>query len=388
MPDERIVMRITIVLGTFKPPPPAPSGAVEKAWWSLAQAFARAGHAATIVGPDHPDLPRGEGWDGVAYRRLPLLDRSGRLWKDVLRDFSWSRRAKRLLPEADVTVTNCVWLPWLLGRRGSAARRGLGLLEVHVQRFPKGQMGLYRHADSISTVSQAIADAIVRERPHLADRVRVVPNPVDLAVFHPSPEAQARRLGEPRILLYTGRIHPEKRLDLLVGAWRRLVEAGVPLRLRLVGPWERGAGGGGRELVEQLRSLAGPHEFEMPGPLADPSALAEELRAADLYCYPSTAAKGEALPVAPLEAMACGLAPIVADLPQYAGVLEHGRNASVFAGDLDSIFMTLRGLIERPAARIELDRRAAEDARGLDVASIAARHLEAWSLKAGADPRR
>ena len=239
----------------------------------MAANLARAGHAVTIVGPDHPDLPRGEGWDGVAYRPLPLLDRSGRLWKDVLRDFSWSRRAKRLLPEADVTVTNCVWLPWLLGRRGSAARRGLGLLEVHVQRFPKGQMGLYRHADSISTVSQAIADAIVRERPHLADRVRVVPNPVDLAVFHPSPEAQARRLGEPRILLYTGRIHPEKRLDLLVGAWRRLVEEGVPLRLRLVGPWERGAGGGGRELVEQLRSLAGPHEFEMPGPLADPSAL-------------------------------------------------------------------------------------------------------------------
>lgn len=379
MPDERLAMRITIVLGPFKPPPPAPSGAVEKAWWSLAQEFARAGHAVTIVGPDHPDLPRGEGWDGIAFRRLPLLDRSGRLWKDVLRDLGWSRRARRLLPDADVTVTNCVWLPWLLGRRGSAARRGLGLLEVHVQRFPKGQMGLYRHADSLSTVSQAIADAIVKERPQFAPRIRVVPNPVDLAVFHPSPESQQRRLGDPRFLLYTGRIHPEKRLDLLVVAWRRLVEEGADLRLRLVGPWERGAGGGGRELVERLRSLAGDHAFEAPGPIADPAALADELRAADLYCYPSTAAKGEALPVAPLEAMACGLAPIVADLPQYSGVLEHGRNASIFAGDLETLVGTLRRLVETPARRIALDRQAAEDAQGLDVASIAARHLETWS---------
>lgn len=379
MPDERLGMRITIVLGPFKPPPPAPSGAVEKAWWSLAQEFARAGHAVTIVGPDHADLPRGEGWDGIGYRRLPLLDRSGRLWKDVLRDFAWSRRAKRLLPDADVTVTNCVWLPWLLGRRGSAARRGLGLLEVHVQRFPKGQMRLYRHADSISTVSRAIADAIAGERPHLAPRIRVVPNPVDLAVFHPSPESQQRRLGDPRILLYTGRIHPEKRLDLLVMAWRRLVEEGADLRLRLVGPWERGAGGGGPQLVERLRSLAGDRAFELPGPIADPAALADELRAADLYCYPSTAAKGEALPVAPLEAMACGLAPIVADLPQYAGVLERGQSASIYPGDLDGLVETLRGLIGHPSRRIELDRGATEAAQSLEVAAIAGRHLSAWS---------
>ncbi|MGA1400350.1 MAG: glycosyltransferase, partial [Phycisphaerales bacterium] len=208
-----IVMRITIVLGPFKPPPPAPSGAVEKAWWSLARSFVAAGHAVTVVGPDHPDLPRGDGWDGIAYRRLPLLGRSGRTWIDVIRDFGWSRRAKSILPESEVTVTNCVWLPWLLGRGGSPARRRLGVLEVHVQRFPKGQMRLYRSVDSISTVSPAIADAIAREQTTLAGRVRVVPNPVDLAVFHTTEQSEARRdLSSPAILLYTGRIHPEKRL--------------------------------------------------------------------------------------------------------------------------------------------------------------------------------
>jgi len=373
-------MRITIVLGPFKPPPPAPSGAVEKAWWSLAKAFVAAGHAVTLVGPDHQDLPRGEGWDGIAYRRLPLIDRSGRIWQDVLRDFGWSRKAKRLLPEADVTVTNSFWLPRLLGGRGSRARRDAGVLEVHVQRFPKGQMFLYAGADSISTVSAAISDGIARERPALADRIRVVPNPVDVEVFRPSEACLERRASSsPALLIYTGRVHAEKRLNLLVAAWRRLLEEGRVLRLRIVGPWETGAGGGGRRFVESLRPLAGPHEFELPGPVADPEALAEELRGADLYCYPSTAAKGEALPIAPLEAMACGLAPIVADLPQYRGVLEHGRNASIFDGSLAALISTLRDLLDDRERRMALDREAAEAARRLDVPSIAARHLDAWT---------
>lgn len=374
-------MRITIVLGPFKPPPPAPSGAVEKAWWSLAKAFVAAGHAVTAIGPDHADLPRGEGWDGIAYRRLPLLDRSGRTWIDVLRDLGWSRRARRLLPPADVTVTNTFWLPRLLGGRGSRARRDAGLLEVHVQRFPKGQMFLYAGADSISTVSAAISDGIASERPRLADRIRVVPNPVDVEVFHPDAACLDRRTSSsPAVLLYTGRVHPEKRLDLLVAAWRRLLEEGRTLRLRILGPWETGAGGGGASLVEALRALAGPHQFELPGPVADPEALAEELRGADLYCYPSTAAKGEALPIAPLEAMACGLAPVVADLPQYRGVLEHGRNASVFDGSLDALISSLRTLLDDSERRSSLDRGAVQAADRLDVPAIAARHLEAWRV--------
>jgi len=240
-------------------------------------------------------------------------------------------------------------------------------------------MFLYAGADSISTVSAAISDGIASERPALADRIRVVPNPVDVEVFRPSEACLERRASSsPALLIYTGRMHPEKRLDLLVAAWRRLLEEGRVLRLRIVGPWETAAGGGGKGLVERLKALAGPHEFELPGPVADPKALAEELRAADLYCYPSTAAKGEALPIAPLEAMACGLAPIVAELPQYRGVLEHGENASMFDGTVEGLTSTLRGRLEDRERRLDLDRAAAADAERLGVASIAVRHTVDW----------
>ncbi|MCP3861298.1 MAG: hypothetical protein GY704_16725, partial [Phycisphaeraceae bacterium] len=68
-------MRITIVLGPFKPPPPAPSGAIEKVWWKLAEVFASRGNEVVMIGPDHESLPRGSSIAGVEYRRLPLLDR-------------------------------------------------------------------------------------------------------------------------------------------------------------------------------------------------------------------------------------------------------------------------------------------------------------------------
>lgn len=384
-PGTRRRMRLTIVLGPFKPPPPAPSGAVEKVWWSIARELARRGHAVTVVGADHPDLPRGEGWEGVSYRRMPLLDRSGRLWRDVLRDLGWSRRARRLLPDADVTITNCVWLPWLLG--GPSARRRLGILEVHVQRFPKGQMRLYKRVDSISTVSRAIADAIAAERPELAPRIRVVPNPVDLEVFRPS--VPPRPPGDPPVLLYTGRLHPEKRLDLLVGAWRTLLDEGRRLRLRLVGPSSREAGGGGAPLLDRLRALARGAEVEIVGAVADPRALAEELRGADLYAYPSTAAQGEALPVAPLEAMACGLAPVVAALPQYEGVVvdgEHGLAFPLGLGDAEAtraLADRLRRLLGDPVLRARLGRTAAEHMHGFSVESLAGRHLEDLAALAG-----
>ena len=384
-PGTRRRMRLTIVLGPFKPPPPAPSGAVEKVWWSIARELARRGHAVTVVGADHPDLPRGEGWEGVSYRRMPLLDRSGRLWRDVLRDLGWSRRARRLLPDADVTITNCVWLPWLLG--GPSARRRLGILEVHVQRFPKGQMRLYKRVDSISTVSRAIADAIAAERPELAPRIRVVPNPVDLEVFRPS--VPPRPPGDPPVLLYTGRLHPEKRLDLLVGAWRTLLDEGRRLRLRLVGPSSREAGGGGAPLLDRLRALARGAEVEIVGAVADPRALAEELRGADLYAYPSTAAQGEALPVAPLEAMACGLAPVVAALPQYEGVVvdgEHGLAFPLGLGDAEAtraLADRLRRLLGDPVLRARRGPTEAEHMHGFSVESLAGRHLEDLAALAG-----
>lgn len=319
-------MRINLVLGPFQPPPPAPTGAIEKVWWQLGEVFAAKGHEVTIAFKDHPDIPRGDSLDGMNLIRLKGPDRSGSIKRDILfRDPIYSFRAWRRLPPADVTVTNCFWLPiFLEGIRGKT-----GALNVHVQRFPKGQMWLYGRAERLSTVSQAIADAIIAERPSLESQVKIIGNPVDVDVFHPEPTP--RPISDAPVLLFTGRIHPEKGLDQLVEACARLRDDFPGLRLRLVGRYSIEAGGGGDAYVEHLRGLARGIEVETPGGIADPAELAAEIRSADAYCYPSIAFYGEASPVAPLEAMACGLPPIVSDLPQFAGYARNEDTALVFA---------------------------------------------------------
>jgi glycosyltransferase involved in cell wall biosynthesis len=371
-------MRITVVLGPFKPPPPAPSGAIEKVWWRLAETFRDRGHAVTMIGPDHPDLPRGDEIDGIPYRRLPLIDRGRSVKIDILRDFGWSRRAAGLLPDADVTVTNCFWLPWLLRSPRNRIRRRIGVLNMHVQRFPKGQMRLYRGVDRISTVSQAIVDGIVGERPEFADRIALIGNPVDLSVFRPAATPSTATDG-PRRILYTGRIHPEKGLHLLVEAWHRLRARGIETSLRLVGPAGVGDGGGGEDYVRRLRDLAGDAPLELPGGVADPKALADELRAADLYCYPSIAARGEASPVAPLEAMACGLPPVVADLPQYAAYIRNDETGLVFhrgEGEIDDLTNCLERLAGDSSLRHRLSESAIEAASRYGLNPIADAYLD------------
>lgn len=365
-------MRITIVLGPFFPAPPAPTGAVEYVWHGLAEAFVRRGHEVTMLCRSHPSQAADETIAGVRYIRRTAFTKTGSLKRDLVKDLMYSARLLAALPTADILVTNVVFLP-ILGR----LRPRAGAVVVAVTRMPKGQMRYYRGAARLSACSTAIERAILEEEPSLRGRTIVIRNPIDPAVF--APPAGGRPANGTRTVLFTGRIHPEKGVHLLIEAFRRLHARQPWTRLKIVGPHALESGGGGEPYLARLRELSAGLPVEICPPIYDRQRLADELRAAAVYTYPTLAEKGEAQPLAPIEAMATGLAPVVSDIPQFGDYIEDGVTGLVFdhrASDAAGALAEKLGLLTAdPTMAERLGANAVQRAASFGFDAVAAEHL-------------
>jgi glycosyltransferase involved in cell wall biosynthesis len=259
---------------------------VERVWFDLAREFAARGHEVSIAARAYPGLPVEEVREGVRVFRRFSYARTGSLKWDLVKDLAYSAQSAAVLSRGDILVTNAFWMPAMAG----VARRSAGRLVVNLNRFPKGQLWLYAAAARFTAVSRAVRDAAVEHYPRAARITHVLPNPIDRGVF--SPPALPRAYGDSPVVLFTGRVHPEKGLDLLVRAYAELRRVVPVVRLRLVGPVEVERGGGGEAYVRELREMAGGAPIEVPGPVDDRAALCRELREAHVYCYPSRASAG------------------------------------------------------------------------------------------------
>jgi glycosyltransferase involved in cell wall biosynthesis len=325
-------MKITIVTGAFLPVPPIMGGAVEKAWFGLAQEFARRGYEVVFVSRKVRELPRKEVVDAIKHIRVRGFDTPpSLLWLKFL-DLLYSLRALSIvrsrrmseLPAADVIVTNTFWLPILLRNQQR------GNVYVHVGRFPKGQMRFYSRAARLQAPSRAVADAIKTETPQLASKVAVIPYPLPYTTSGITPAPMEKR---EKIVLFVGRVHPEKGVHLLVEAFaKRARTVFADWKLMIVGPGEAKYGGGGEAYLAALNRAAQGAEGKVifAGAIFDPVALAKQYRSARLFIYPSLAERGEAFGLAPLEAMAHGCAVLVSNLDCFADFVRDGETGFVF----------------------------------------------------------
>jgi glycosyltransferase involved in cell wall biosynthesis len=364
-------MKITILQGAFLPVPPLLGGAVEKMWFALGKDFVLQGHEVVQISRSYADLPAEEWIDGVLHKRVAgyATPASGTLLKWY--DFLYTMRARSAVPaDSDVVISNTFWAPVLL----PAALRRRCIPDV--QRMPKGQMKLYKGSARLRANSTPVADAIRRELP--ADqhgRVIMVPNPL------PFQEPPTLDLAAKKpVLLYAGRIHPEKGLDLLIKAFRQL---DTTWKLQLVGPFETSAGGGGTAYLDELKQLAGPADIEFVGPVYDMAALNQYYAEAAVFVYPSVAEQGETFGLAPLEAMAWGCAPIVSNLDCFHDFIRHEHNGLIFDHRDARAVELLAEAIARVQADASLRMTLAERALGVrqthSIAVIAKQFLEEFA---------
>lgn len=333
-------MKITVVVGAFLPVPPIMGGAVEKIWFVLAQEFARRGHEVVQISRSMPKLPDEEVFAGVRHLRVKGYDAPGSLiWLKAL-DFAYSLRAIPVLPKADIVVTNTFWLPILLRTEKS------GQVYVHVTRYPKWQMRFYRRAARLQAPSRAVAQAIALKAPQLEPKVRVIPNPTPQVIAQTEPPFLTER---EKIILFVGRVHPEKGVHLLVEAFvskARTVFA--DWKLMIVGPAEEKFGGGGKSYLDSLETSAkaAGDRIIFAGHVFDAIALEQHFRAARLFVYPSLADRGESFGLAPLEAMTHRCAVLVSMLDCFNDFIRDGETGFVFNHHSDYPAEKLRERIE------------------------------------------
>lgn len=183
---------------------------------------------------------------------------------------------------------------------------------------------------------------------------RVIPNGVDLTVFHAGDQSAARAtLGIPKdckVLLFVGnltRCNPWKNYNMLEAALAKVRQTG-DLRLICLGE-------GGEE-----RCVGEAHIY-FEGYEREPSRVAQYYRAADIYVH---AARADTFPNTVIEALACGtpvVATAVGGIPEQ---IEDGITGYLVArGDAAQMATRIEQLLSDNDLRMRIGTQAFEDAR-------------------------
>jgi glycosyltransferase involved in cell wall biosynthesis len=349
-------VRLTLVVSSLGP------GGAERVVATLSSAWARRGHAVTLLTLDDGAVPPFYPLDS-AIRHVPLaltavshgpiqgLTRNlGRV--RVLRRAIRGSRPDAVLSFTDTTnvLALCAarltrW-PVVASEHSDPERHPLPAV------WKRLMLVSYRWAAALVT-----PNAETREwfPPALRARTRVIPNPIPGGA--PAPHRDGERLG--RLVVSVGRLSEEKGHDRLLESFARIAPAHPGWRLLIAGE------GPLRRELEALRDRLGLRErVDLPGLVPD---VGRVLARADLYVL---ASRREVFPMALCEAMASG-APAVA-MEYRASVREIVRDGVdgvvVPSGDVPALAAAMARLMAEPGERRRLGTRAVEvvERYGLD----------------------
>lgn len=178
-----------------------------------------------------------------------------------------------------------------------------------------------------------------------AEQIHVIPNGVDIDVYRPGLSTYKDEIGAQLLVLYCGRLDPEKNVGTLLQTFQDLK---LPTSHKAV------IVGNGIEYA-RLQNLYRDDNIVFTGLVPDKDELTRILQAGDIFVLPSNV---EGLSIAMLEAMACGMATVATDVGCDAEALR-GAGIVLDPNDLASqLESALRTLIENPSLRRSLGKKA------------------------------
>jgi len=198
---------------------------------------------------------------------------------------------------------------------------------------------IIKNAARIIAVSDMECDQ-VKKRNIRPDKISVIPNAVDRSAVRSVRKGSFRKRfdirDDEKIILFLGRIHRIKGIDLLINAFAELAKKRSDVRLVLVGPDENYLD----QINRQIDSLNVMDRIIFTGSLYDDDkylAFAD----ADIYVLPS---RYEIFAISVLEACACGTPVIVTENQGIASYIR-GRAGEVIPFSRDDLLRAMEKLL-------------------------------------------
>ena len=367
-------MKITVITSPFGYIPPFGFGAVERLWYNLSVEWVKQGHKVFFLSKKNNEEKQHTIQDGINIKYLKGYSRSKSLKTDIFLDFFFSIRALFYMKKTDVLVLNTFWSPLICFLFFWKYKKTV----YNVARFPKHQFRFFKHIDRLSCVSQAVYNELIVQTPSVESITNIINYPINTEIFkyYSSENTDSEKIT----IVYTGRVHPEKGLTILVEAVDLLIQNYPFLELEIVGPRTIKDGGGGDDYINKLNALATSFSIVWCDPISDPILLKNKIIKGSIYCYPSVAEKGETFGVAPLEAMATGRATIVSNLGCFKDFVHDKKNGLIFDHNNKNAVVLLKKqleiLIKDKELRLKLGLEAHKTSLNFTNKKIANLHLK------------
>lgn len=219
-------------------------------------------------------------------------------------------------------------------------------------------------------------------RSGIAAPIAVIPNGVDIsAAPQPAPSQRKGFSSGKRTVLFLGRIHPIKGIDVLVGAWTRLAEEFPHWHLRIIGPGEPGHILALKQLVVQRAAPRVSIEDALAG-----DAKRQAFVDADLFVQPSFS-ENFGLTIA--ESLASRRPVLVTKGAPWGDVVSNGCGWWVDTGE-EALLAGLRLALSTPDVELDAMGRRGEvwvrEAFSWDVVGQEMASVYSWLLGQGQQP--
>ena len=293
-----------------------------------------------------PGTPRRETYRGFEIRRVPVIGGAG------LRSISFTLfgaiEIMRRRRNVDIVHAHGIMSPATVAVLTGLILRKPRLITLHAvfelerlfsKPLGKARLRLYRAVvDRFISITRDIGE-LLRDQGVAASRILDIPNGIDTARFVPAlpDERAAFRVQHgieqtDRVVVFVGRLHRVKQVDLLLRAWRR-VHSG---HLWILGD------GSEREQLEQLATeLAIRERVTFHGMVTN---VDQWVSSADVFVLPSAS---EALSMALLEAMGVGITVVASAVGAANELIVDGYNGLLVPpGDIDALAAALQKAID------------------------------------------